>query len=169
MDMQEIGKLIQTFSAHGLTCLELEEKNMRIAIKKELYGPVPAYGAEPAAANDRERQQAAFSSDTLESKAAKEKKNESLPEDGQQAENVQTHMIKAPLVGMFYNSSSPDEEPFVKAGDAVKKGQVIGIIEAMKLMNEITCDIDGVVTEVLVENGQVVEYGQPLFTIGGEV
>lgn len=168
MDMQEINKLIQTFSAHGLTCLELEEGNMRIAIKKELYGPAIAHRAESAAADGKDRPEMAFSPGFIESTAGKKEEKENLSEDRQQMESEQTRVIKAPLVGMFYNSSSPEEEPFVKAGDMVKKGQVIGIIEAMKLMNEITCDSDGVVTEVLVENGQVVEYGQPLFTIGGE-
>ena len=67
---------------------------------------------------------------------------------------------------MFYNSPSPEEEPFVRVGETVKKGQVIGIIEAMKLMNEVTSDRDGTVKEIFVENGQVVEYGQPLFSIG---
>ena len=65
----------------------------------------------------------------------------------------------------LYNASSPEEDPFVQVGDTVKKGQVLGIIEAMKLMNEIECEYDGVVEAVLVENEQMVEYGQPLFII----
>ena len=75
------------------------------------------------------------------------------------------HVMTSPLVGTFYNASSPDAEPFVKVGDAVKKGQVLGIIEAMKLMNEIECEFDGVLEAVLVNNEEVVEYGQPLFRI----
>lgn len=74
-------------------------------------------------------------------------------------------VVKSPLVGTFYNASSPEAEPFAKVGDTVKKGQVLGIIEAMKLMNEIESEYDGVVEAVLVENEQVVEYGQPLFRI----
>ena len=74
-------------------------------------------------------------------------------------------VVKSPLVGTFYNASSPESEPFAKVGDTVKKGQVLGIIEAMKLMNEIESEYDGVVEAVLVENEQVVEYGQPLFRI----
>ena len=73
--------------------------------------------------------------------------------------------VKAPLVGTFYNAASPDSEPFVSVGDTVKKGQVLGIIEAMKLMNEIESEYDGVVEAILVENEQMVEYGQPLFLI----
>ena len=71
----------------------------------------------------------------------------------------------SPLVGTFYSSPSPEAESFVKVGDRVKKGQVLGIIEAMKLMNEIESDYDGVVEAVLVKNEDVVEYGQPLFRI----
>ena len=71
----------------------------------------------------------------------------------------------SPLVGTFYAAASPEDEPYVKAGDKVKKGQTLGIIEAMKLMNEVEAEFDGTVEEILVENGQMVEYGQPLFRI----
>lgn len=74
-------------------------------------------------------------------------------------------VVTSPLVGTFYNSPSPDAEPFAKVGDTVKKGQVLGIIEAMKLMNEIESEYDGIVEAVLVNNEEVVEYGQPLFRI----
>ncbi|HJB29987.1 MAG TPA: acetyl-CoA carboxylase biotin carboxyl carrier protein [Candidatus Blautia faecavium] len=73
--------------------------------------------------------------------------------------------VKSPLVGTFYSASSPDAEPFVKVGDTVKKGQVLGIVEAMKLMNEIESEFDGTVKAILIENEQMVEYGQPLFII----
>ena len=85
-----------------------------------------------------------------------------------EAPNIQStsdNVVLSPLVGTFYSSSSPDAEPFVKVGDTVKKGQVLGIIEAMKLMNEIESDFDGVVEAILVNNEDVVEYGQPLFRI----
>ena len=71
--------------------------------------------------------------------------------------------VKSPLVGTFYSASSPDAEPFVKVGDTVKKGQVLGIVEAMKLMNEIESEFDGTVKAILIENEQMVEYGQPLY------
>lgn len=73
--------------------------------------------------------------------------------------------VKSPLVGTFYAAPSPEAEPFVKKGDIVKKGQVLGIVEAMKLMNEIESEYDGVVEEILIENEDMVEYGQPLFII----
>ena len=78
-------------------------------------------------------------------------------------ENVKT--ITSPLVGTFYSASSPDAEPFVRVGDTVKKGQVVGIVEAMKLMNEIECEHVGGITEIIVNNGDMVEYGQVLIKV----
>ena len=76
--------------------------------------------------------------------------------------------IKSPLVGTFYNAPSPGAKVFVQEGDTVKKGQVLGIIEAMKLMNEIEAEEDGVIEKILVSNETMVEYGQPLFVLGQE-
>ena len=75
------------------------------------------------------------------------------------------HLVKSPMVGTFYRSPSPGAKPFVEVGDTVKSGDTICIIEAMKLLNEIECDKDGVVKAILVENGQPVEYGEPLVII----
>ncbi|MGN1140497.1 MAG: acetyl-CoA carboxylase biotin carboxyl carrier protein [Oliverpabstia sp.] len=90
-------------------------------------------------------------------------------EDAKTSEEEKTmisgNQVKAPLVGTYYSASAPDAEPFVQIGDTVKKGQTLGIIEAMKLMNEIESEYDGVVKDILVENGQMVEYGQVLFII----
>ncbi len=80
-------------------------------------------------------------------------------------ENKKYHVIKSPLVGTFYRAPSPGAPPFVEEGDIVSKGQVLCIIEALKVMNEIESDIDGKVVKILVENGQPVEYGQELFYI----
>ncbi|CAH2773364.1 MAG: Biotin carboxyl carrier protein of acetyl-CoA carboxylase [uncultured Caballeronia sp.] len=78
----------------------------------------------------------------------------------------QGHIVTSPMVGSFYRAPSPGADPFVQVGDTVKEGQTLCIIEAMKLLNEIEADKAGVVKEILVENGQAVEYGQPLFVIG---
>ena len=82
------------------------------------------------------------------------------------ARRQEGHVVKAPMVGTFYRSPSPDAKPFVEVGQAVKEGDTLCIIEAMKLMNEIEADASGVVKAILVENGQPVEYGQPLFILG---
>ena len=86
-------------------------------------------------------------------------------EPEQIAEEKGGNVVKSPLVGTFYAAPSEDAQPFVKVGDTVKKGQTLAIVEAMKLMNEIESEFDGVVTEILVENEDNVEYGQPLFRI----
>ena len=88
--------------------------------------------------------------------------SETVPQSG---EDQTGSLVTSPLVGTFYSSASPEAEAFVKEGDTVKKGQVLGIIEAMKLMNEIESEYDGVVEAVLVNNEDIVEYGQPLFRI----
>ncbi len=78
---------------------------------------------------------------------------------------VSAKMIKSPMVGTFYRASAPGAKPFVEVGDSVKPGQAVCIVEAMKILNEIESEIDGVVKRVLIENGQPVEYGQPLFEL----
>jgi acetyl-CoA carboxylase biotin carboxyl carrier protein len=75
------------------------------------------------------------------------------------------HVVKSPIVGTFYSSASPDAEPYVKVGDRVERGQVLCIVEAMKLMNEIESDADGVILEIVPANAQAVEFGEPLFVI----
>lgn len=87
----------------------------------------------------------------------KQKEGEYLPEG--------MHIIKSPFVGTFYRAPSPEASPFVQEGDVVQKGQVLCIIESMKIMNEVECDINGKVVSILVENGAPVEYGQELFII----
>lgn len=82
------------------------------------------------------------------------------------AVEAEGHTVKSPMVGSFYRSSAPGAKPFVEIGSPVKTGETICIIEAMKLLNEIEADADGVIKAILVENGQPVEYGQPLFIIG---
>ena len=168
MDMQEINRLIQTFSDHGLTCLELEEGNMRIAIKKEPYQmPQTATAVSGRTATDTAAAGQTAFTDTVLPEACTGTSESAQQAAGSESktEAQNQSVISAPLVGMFYNSASPEDEPFVKAGDAVKKGQVVGIIEAMKLMNEITAEQDGVVTGIEAANGLIVEFGQPLFRL----
>lgn len=81
------------------------------------------------------------------------------------AEEAGLHIVKSPLVGTFYGSSAPGAAPFVAVGDRIEKGQVIGIVEAMKLMNEIESDVTGEIVQCLATNGQAIEYGQPLFRV----
>lgn len=138
MELENILKLIDKVSASGLTEFTLEEGNLQLSMKKE---EMPVKNV----------------TTSVEVKGAENVPTPVMEEEGNQ--------VTSPLVGTFYLAPSPDAAPFVNIGDTVKKGQTIGIIEAMKLMNEIECEYDGVVADVLVKNGEMVEYGQPLFVI----
>ena len=85
--------------------------------------------------------------------------------DGAAAEEIKGTAVTSPIVGVFYGASGPEAEPFVKIGDRIEAGQVIGIVEAMKLMNEVESDVSGIVTEICIQNGESVEYGQPLIRV----
>ena len=159
MTIDEIVTLIQAVSDNGLTSFVYEEGDQKLVLKKKkkknvAQAPVaPMMGTMPM-------QMAAAPAAVSEApeKAAEEKKESTLDIGSDK-------VVTSPLVGTFYSSASPEAEAFVKEGDTVKKGQVLGIIEAMKLMNEIESEYDGVVEAVLVNNEDVVEYGQPLFRI----
>lgn len=155
MNIDEITKLIKAVSDNKLTSFELEEGELKLSIKCEKEAPQIVTVAAPAVSS--EGAVPVVSAPVMAAPA---------PAAAPAAEaSGSGKVVTSPLVGTFYSSSSPDAEPFVKEGDTVKKGQVLGIIEAMKLMNEIESDYDGVVEAVLVDNEEVVEYGQPLFRI----
>ena len=142
MEFENLIKLIDTVSASELTGFKYEEKGLKLQMSTGdgtlPVGPAPVPVAEaPAPLKE-----------AAEGEAAKPGK-----------------VVESPLVGTFYAAPAEDAEPFVTVGSAVKKGQTLAIVEAMKLMNEIESDYDGTVAEILVENGQPVEYGQPLFRI----
>ena len=146
MEFENILKLIDSVSASKLDSFVYEQNGTKIRLEKkkqkiQLNG-TPDLAMESAAICAEE---AMTDTDTGTQKSGK--------------------TITSPLVGVFYAAPSEDADPFVKVGDPVKKGQVVGIVEAMKLMNEITSDCNGVVREVCVENAEAVEYGQPLFVI----
>lgn len=152
MEFEQMIRLIETVSASELSSFSYEEKDTKLTIKKEKKEVVVS--ATPQFCNQGESLQVM----SAVVPQAGEEKSEQKPQ-------VTGKEMKSPLVGTFYNAPSPDAEPFVKVGDTVKKGQTLGIIEAMKLMNEIECEYDGVVSEILVDNMDMVEYGQTLFVI----
>jgi acetyl-CoA carboxylase biotin carboxyl carrier protein len=149
MDLRKLKKLIDLVQESGIAELEITEGEEKVKIVKGgavsvMTAAAPAAAPAPAAA--------------MEAKPAATPPAEPTGQEG--------HVVKAPMVGTFYRSPSPDAKPFVEVGQSVKEGETICIIEAMKLMNEIEADASGVVKAVLVENGQPVEYGQPLFILG---
>lgn len=143
MEFEQIIRLIETVSASELTSFSLDNEEINIEMKKQKKEQV-SVAALPVQTTIIPKGEAVV--------------NET-------AKVVSGNEMKSPLVGTFYNAPSPDSEPFVKVGDRVKKGQTLGIIEAMKLMNEIECEYDGVVKEILADNMDMVEYGQTLFII----
>lgn len=157
MEINEIMKLIQAVSDYGLTSFELEEGNIKIALKREKETVIIGGTANP--------EPVSLASGILQNEVQKTAARSSGEDISTQNEISSDNVVNSPLVGTFYSAPSPDSEDFVKVGDHVKKGQVLGIIEAMKLMNEIESDFDGVVEAILVKNEDVVEYGQPLFRI----
>lgn len=150
MELEQLLKLINTVSDSSLTEFKYETKDVSIKMGKEKEKVVAV--------------EAAAQTTVIPAVQAAGAATEVKPEEIQ-AQNQSGNIVKSPLVGTFYAAPSEDAEPFVKVGDTVKKGQVLAIVEAMKLMNEIESEYDGTVTEILVENAQGVEYGQPLFRI----
>jgi acetyl-CoA carboxylase biotin carboxyl carrier protein len=146
MNLKEIKEMIQLMNENNLNELELERDGLKIRLVRGQKGVI------------QEITQKLPSEAGISSEA---KPVSSTPPE----EKEKYVQIKAPMVGTFYKSPSPDTSPFVEVGDIVNPGDVVCIIEAMKLMNEIKSEIKGKVREVLVENGEPVEFGQPLFLI----
>ena len=154
MDMRKLKTLVDLVSESNISELEITEAEGKVRIVKAGYG-VPTTMMMPASAPmmmQAPQQHAAAPA------------SEAAP--AAEAAPVQTgHVVKSPMVGTFYRSASPGAKPFAEVGTAIKEGDPICIVEAMKIMNEIECDMTGTVSKILVENGQAVEFGQPLFII----
>ncbi|CCD40824.1 Biotin carboxyl carrier protein of acetyl-CoA carboxylase [Candidatus Paraburkholderia kirkii UZHbot1] len=157
MDLRKLKTLIDLVSESGISELEVTEGEGKVRIVKNA---APVYVQAPQQyAPQVQAPSAPHFASTGEG---------AVPDAaGAPAADVpQGHIVASPMVGSFYRAPSPGADPFVQVGDTVKEGQTLCIIEAMKLLNEIEADKAGVVKEILVENGQAVEYGQPLFVIG---
>lgn len=145
MQIKEIAELIQIIEQSGIEEFELERSGVRIRVKK---GKAHTTN-QPVIETAGETPAAAIAAET--------------PVAATQDESIA--VFKAPIIGTFYIAPKPDAEPFVKVGETVSRGQVLCIIEAMKIFNQIESDLDGEVVRILAESGQPVEYGQPLFEI----
>ena len=168
MKVEQILQLIDAVSNSELTEFKYEEDGVKLSLKKTdgkevtvipASLPAPAAPAVPMAAVPAPA--AVFP----EAPAAGTVSTAATSQAADAKEVPAGNVVRSPLVGTFYAAPAEDAEPFVKVGDSVKEGQVLAIVEAMKLMNEIESDFTGTVTEILVENGQPVEFGQPLFVI----
>ena len=167
MEIQDILALVQAVADNGLTELKVDDGNVKLSLKKEHPVVNVVAGNTGAGSAGAGMQVAGVQMPDFGSFGAAETGN-AVANTGAAAKTAPINsdkIVVSPLVGTFYSSSSPEAESFVKVGDTVKKGQVLGIVEAMKLMNEIESEYDGVVEEIMVGNEEVVEYGQPLFRI----
>ncbi|AIO33898.1 acetyl-CoA carboxylase biotin carboxyl carrier protein [Burkholderia pseudomultivorans] len=158
MDLRKLKTLIDLVSESGISELEVTEGEGKVRIVKN----APPVYVQPTGGYAPQVSVAQAAPQPAESAAA--------PAAGAAAPAAapapQGHVVTSPMVGTFYRAPSPGADPFVQVGDTVKEGQTLCIIEAMKLLNEIESDKAGVIKEILAENGQAVEYGQPLFVIG---
>jgi acetyl-CoA carboxylase biotin carboxyl carrier protein len=155
MTLDEIKSLIEFIKGHDLSEFELEQDGVKIRIKsgsnhQVVAAPPMAYAAPPAPLPVTSAAPVA-----------------AAPAAGADAddEGGELAIVKSPIVGTFYRAAEPGAKPFVSVGDVVRKGQVLCIIEAMKLMNEIDSEYDGEITSIYIENGQAVQYGERLFAI----
>lgn len=166
MDYKEILNLMKEMNKTALTKLEVEEEGFRICIEKgaavtsTIQAAYPNTAYIPAFNQDIMTQPQPFYQVTDEKNAAV-----TMISDENKDEEANCKKLVSPMVGTFYSAPSPDKPSFVKVGDKVKKGQTICIIEAMKLMNEIESEHDGEIVKILVNNEDMVEFGQPLFLI----
>ena len=170
LTFEQIKELIELVAERGLQGLEIERSGFRLKVDGQAMAPHVVYAAAPAAEPSaapgagpspspaRPAPVAAPGASSVAAAPAPPQPEKAGPPPG-------SHIITSPIVGTFYRSPSPDAPSFVEVGSRVKKGQVLCIIEAMKLMNEIESDVDGEILEIYPQNAQPVEFGEPLFAV----
>ena len=172
MKVEQVLELVKAVSESDLTEFKYEEDGVKLSLKKTcdrivpVAAPAPAPVAAPGVPGAAPAVIPAAPVPAAAPAPAPAVAPAAAAVDSADGEGTLTgNIVKSPLVGTFYAAPSEDAAPFVKVGDSVKEGQVLAIVEAMKLMNEIESDFTGTVKEILVENGEAVEFGQPLFVI----
>jgi acetyl-CoA carboxylase biotin carboxyl carrier protein len=162
IDLDELKRILEMAREHDLSELELERDGFKIRIKKGEAGPAVAAPAPRTAAQPG-------GADTgrppIDRPQSSQLQSDQLQSDQPEADGIELAVVKSPIVGTFFRAPEPGARSFVEVGDSIKKGQVLCIIEAMKLMNEIESEYAGEVVSVYVENGQPVQYGERLFAI----
>jgi acetyl-CoA carboxylase biotin carboxyl carrier protein len=165
--MDELRELTELFTAHGLTDFEFENADIRIRLSRNPAPTGPSSGSQAAAPPPAQSPQASVqpAPGAQPSQAATGSESAPAAQAPAEAPEEELHVITSPIVGTFYRAPSPQADSFVKVGSQVEMGTIVCIIEAMKLMNEIESDGVGTIAKIYVENGQPVEYGQPLFGV----
>lgn len=191
MDLDKVRELLDIVAQSGVSEVEVEEDEFRLVVRKnapsimmQQPGGMPFYGGgyAPAPQGPPPPQQGAAQQQPAQQQAAPQQTKSSAPaapepaetqdgapspaeEEGEVGAGENEELIRAPIVGTFYRRPSPDDDPYVNVGDPVSKGEVVCIIEAMKIMNEIECETSGTIKEILVEDAEPVEFDQPLFVV----
>lgn len=154
MDKQELKEIVELIEKSKIDILKIEKGDFKLFYQKE--------GAQLALIEQLPVQKPSNG----ETNTVKKEMIEKLMDQKQEKETEsEFHQIKSPIIGVFFARPNPDAEPFVQVGSHVKKDETVCIIEAMKLLNEVSSDVEGEIVEILVEDGQMVEYGQPLFSV----
>ena len=156
LTFEQIKELIELVAQRRLQGLEIERSGFRLKVEGQPQAQPAVQASAPA--------ESSFAA-SLAPAAAAAAPAPASAEAAPPAADAGAHIVTSPIVGTFYRAPSPDADPFVEVGSRVKKGQVLCIIEAMKLMNEIESDADGVIAQIYPQNAQAVEYGEPLFAI----
>lgn len=165
MDLKGIKHLIRLVDEKKFAEFELEQGEFKLRIKRNETPIVHYASAPPAPERPSDASPEALADESpLAALGPQPAPTQQAPETAEAAE-TDLHLITSPIVGTFYRAPSPNADPFVREGDRVEPGAILCILEAMKLMNEIPSDVAGVIVKIHVENGQPVEYGQPLFSI----
>jgi acetyl-CoA carboxylase biotin carboxyl carrier protein len=171
LKIQEIRELIKLVDQSAIDEFEYEQDGAKVTMKKsqvvsDQLTSTPSYEEKAIFSEPAEVPAKKFQ--TEEKKQVDGKNDDALAKTGEQESDENVHKIESPMVGTFYSSPSPEAGPYVKTGDRVDQSKVVCIVEAMKLFNEIEAEIEGEIVEVLAENGELVEYGQPLFLVKPE-
>lgn len=157
LTFKEILELIDRVAERGITSVEVESAGTRVRVEGKRSEVAPACNAEhPGVA-------APAPSSTIQGSAAPPQAATVAAPEAESEEGL--HVITSPIVGTFYRTPNPEAEPFVSVGSRISKGQVLCIVEAMKLMNEIEAEVEGVITRIYPQNGQPIEYGEKLFAV----
>ena len=153
MDIRKVKKLIEMLEESGIDEIEIHEDKDSVRVSRNRHAPTQVLATAPA----KEIQVAGQSNAVVTETAS--------GTESQEAEEPEENIVRAPMVGIFYEAQSPGKPSFVELGQSVKRGDVLCIIEAMKIMNQVEAEKAGVVSRIMAANGEPVEYGQPLFII----
>ncbi|HEX6083445.1 MAG TPA: acetyl-CoA carboxylase biotin carboxyl carrier protein [Thermoanaerobaculia bacterium] len=160
MKHSEILELIDKVAEHGIHSVEVEQAGTRVKIEGKSSQP-----AQVIHVGEMKSEGSAPVVSSVSAPPETPKSSEEKAKKAQEESDVGLHIITSPIVGTFYRAASPESPPFVNVGDRITKGKVLCIVEAMKLMNEIESDIDGVIAKIYPQNGQPVEYGENLYAV----